>query len=319
MIHIISNHHKTTKWIKLQSEQLNKNTSDQYKVYCGATDLSTDIEREKDNFSTVVNETYQFHKLENVVNRHADKLNYLSNLIELDDNNKEDLLLFLDPDAFPIVNEWDLQVKGWLKNVPAVAITRTENIEPLLKDDEKPYPHPCFFVTTLGFWKKNNLSWELDPPQGIECAGILLKKWFDENKHQWGAMIRTNCFNLHPLNFGVYGQVIYHHGSGNRPVYDSIDAWCRPVLSKKYGFHLDLCYPEMLEFNQKISDLVFNEINNNPNFIRMYFCGDDHEQGHVASPEHVPSSDDYKRYHEIRNQAASKQHAANFLATLPKK
>tara|TARA_B100001123_G_scaffold434907_1_gene562334 strand:+ start:8139 stop:8966 length:828 start_codon:yes stop_codon:yes gene_type:complete len=273
MIHIITNHHKTLKWLNLQSEYLQKNTIDAYKVYCGATDLEVGIEEEKQNFSDSIKELYEFHTLENVINRHPDKLNYLVNLITLNEENKNDLLVFLDPDAFPIFEAWDTQIKTWLEQLPVFAINRGENIEPLLKENQKPYPHPCFFATTIKFWKENNLSWDIDSSQGADCAGVLLKKWLDQNNHGWGKLIRTNCFNLHPLNFGVYGNMIYHHGSGNRPVYDSIDIWSRPGLAQKYGVSLDLNFPGLLTFNKKISDLVFEQITDSEDFIKKYFLG----------------------------------------------
>ena len=122
MIHIITNHHKTLKWLNLQSEYLQKNTIDAYKVYCGATDLEVGIEEEKQNFSDSIKELYEFHTLENVINRHPDKLNYLVNLITLNEENKNDLLVFLDPDAFPIFEAWDTQIKTWLEQLPVFAI-----------------------------------------------------------------------------------------------------------------------------------------------------------------------------------------------------
>jgi hypothetical protein len=185
----------------------------------------------------------------------------------------DDLLIFLDPDALPIRKGWESFIRKGLLNNQAIAISREENIEPLLREDQKPYPHPCFFATTVKFWKENDLSWDLDPAQGASCAGVLLKKWFIDSGNKWGKMLRTNCFNLHPLNFGVYGNIIYHHGSGNRPIYDSIDIWARPELSSKYGVSLDLHWPQLLEFNQKISDLVFDTIVNDKTFISMYFAG----------------------------------------------
>jgi hypothetical protein len=275
MIHIVTNHHETIKWLEPQAKYLKKHTNDNYKIYSGFTDMNEEVNLEEVKQSSSIFDMYEFDELKEVANDPPYKFDYLANSISMEENNKDDLLIFLDPDAFPIQLDWDLQVKTWLKDRAAIAISREENLEPLLKEDQSPYPHPCFFVTTLGFWRENNLSWRHDPSQGIECAGILLKKWFEDNDHQWGRMLRTNCFNLHPLNFGVYGQLIYHHGSGNRPVYDSIDIWARPELSKKYGVSLDLYYPELLEFNQKISDVVFSEINKDPNFIRMYFCGQD--------------------------------------------
>ena len=267
MLHIITNHHETLKWIEIQSNYLSKSTVEEYKVYCGVTSFD-----ENTTFSEIKN--YEYDNLNGVINSHADKLNYLSNLVPNNLDN-DDLLIFLDPDAIPIRRGWDQFIKKQLKVDEAVAISREENVEPLLRDDQKPYPHPCFFATTVKFWKDNDLSWVLDPSVGASCAGVLLKQWFDQSGYRWCKLLRTNCFNLHPLNFGVYGNLIYHHGSGNRPIYDSIDIWARPSLSSKYGVSLDLYWPELLEFNQKISDLVFEQINSSSNFISMYFAGEE--------------------------------------------
>ena len=266
MIHIVTNHHKSIKWLELQSKFLRENTIGDYKVYCGVSDMPKEVE-------LPLVEKYDLDKLEGVENKHAYKMNHLSNLVSVSDQNKSDLLIFLEPDALPIHRGWDQFIEGCLNEYSAIAISREENIEPLLREDQKPYPHPCFFATTLGFWKENNLSWDLDPSQGAECAGVLLKKWFDESGNKWAKLLRTNCFNLHPLNFGVYGDLIYHHGSGNRPIYDSVDIWARPELAKKYGVSLDLNFPELLTFNQKISDVVFEAIQTTPRFINKYFSG----------------------------------------------
>jgi hypothetical protein len=223
MLHIITNHHETLKWLPMQSEYLQNNTLESYKVYCGITDINEheSLEKDRDSFNN-----YSFYTLEDVANQHADKLNALFGKIDFDkDVDENDLLVFVDPDALLIQPGWEEKLKDFIlnKNVPIVAICREENIEPLLREDQKNYPHPCFLATSVKFWKENNLSWDLDPSQGASCAGVLLKKWLSENEIQWGKLLRSNCFNLHPLNFGVYGNMIYHHGSGNRPTYDSID------------------------------------------------------------------------------------------------
>jgi len=273
MIHIITNHHKTIKWLDLQSKYLKENTVHNYKVYCGISEMPKELNLDELCAGNTALKEYNFDSLESVKNNHAYKMNYLSGLIDVAEEKENDLLVFLDPDAFPVHRGWDDFITKCLKEYPAVAISREENIEPLLTDDQKPYPHASFFATTLGFWKNNNLSWDLDPAQGASCAGVLLKKWFDESGHKWARLLRTNCFNLHPLNYGIYGDLIYHHGSGNRPIYDSVDIWARPELSRKYGVSLDLYHPELLKFNQKISDIVFEGIKNDPRFIRVYFAG----------------------------------------------
>ena len=78
---------------------------------------------------------------------------------------------------------------------------------------------------------------------------------------------------MHPLNYAVYGEMIYHHGSGNRPTYDSIDIWTRPTLSQKYGVGIDLHYPRLLEFNDDISKIVAEYIKKDDDFINYYFLG----------------------------------------------
>tara|TARA_R110001583_G_scaffold70825_4_gene200006 strand:- start:881 stop:1687 length:807 start_codon:yes stop_codon:yes gene_type:complete len=266
MIHIITNHHETSKWVNLQAQYLENNTSEPYKVYCGVTDMVFPLEDR-------IAKNYNFYDLK-VPNVHADKLNALYRIqSELNTCNDDDLLVFLDPDALLFLNNWDQKLRTYLKAFPVVAISREENIEPLLKEDQKPYPHPCFLVTTVKFWRDHNLSWDLDPSQGAECAGVLLKKFLDINGIKWKRLLRTNAYNLHPLNFGIYDDMIYHHGSGNRPVYDSIDIWGRKELSEAYGVGLDLHWPELLEFNSSLSVLVFNHLEKDERFIRRYFLG----------------------------------------------
>ena len=276
MIHIITNHHETLKWLGVQANYLSANTTANYRVYCGTTDILDPATLNSTHETVGMSEKYCFDLLTTVINNHGDKLNSLASLIDTEEGiGEDDIIIFLDPDAFPIERGWNERIKEWLQQVPVLAISREENPEPLLKPDQKPYPHPCFLATTLKFWKENNLSWEIDPAQGASCAGVLLKKWLDENQIQWGKMLRSNCSNLHPLNFGVYGGLIYHHGSGNRPTYDSVDIWSRPELAQKYGVSLDLHFPQLVEFNGEISDLVFRKIEEDTNFIRMYFCGRD--------------------------------------------
>tara|TARA_Y100000593_G_scaffold92300_1_gene183448 strand:- start:2573 stop:3385 length:813 start_codon:yes stop_codon:yes gene_type:complete len=268
MIHIITNHHKTGKWLNLQSAYLNAFTEEPYQVYCGITEINPSTMVEEYNLRLT---KYKVVDISSLPNYHYVKMNALVKFV--DNAEDDDILMFLDPDALPIQPNWNKKIEEYLMSTPIVAISREENIEPLLRDDQRPYPHPCFLATTVGFWKENELSWELDPAQGASCAGVLLKKWLDENGHEWRRLLRTNCFNLHPLNFGVYDDLIYHHGSGNRPVYDSIDIWQRPGLAAKYGVSLDLHFPELLEFNGQLSELVFHHLHRDARFVRRYFCG----------------------------------------------
>ena len=64
----------------------------------------------------------------------------------------EDILLFIDGDAFPI-SDVATYAEEKLKQFPLIAVQRSEN-------DGDPQPHPCFCITTVGFWKKN--KWRLE-------------------------------------------------------------------------------------------------------------------------------------------------------------
>ena len=45
-----------------------------------------------------------------------------------------------------------------------------------MREEQKNYPHGSFVATTVGFWKNNNLSWDLDHSKGADCIGVLLKE-----------------------------------------------------------------------------------------------------------------------------------------------
>ena len=266
MIYILTNHHATPDWISLQSRILELRTSEYpYKVFCGVTDIEGELPQQPKN--------YQFDPLEGTVNRHADKMNRLFEIADADHPSDDDLIIFLDPDAFPITDKWIEGIRQVLSKFPLLAISREENIEPLLREDQKPYPHPCFTATTYKFWKQNSLSWELNVQEGASCAGVMLKKWLEENNYKWAKILRSNVYDLHPLNYAVYGEMIYHHGSGNRPTYDSVDIWSRPTLSQKYGAGVDLHYPGLLNFNDDVSALVLEYIKKDDDFINYYFLG----------------------------------------------
>ena len=266
MIYILTNHHLTPEWIPLQARMLELYTErDSYKVFCGTTAMESALPEQP--------QKYQFHPLKGTINRHADKMDKLFEIADGDLPSDDDLIIFLDPDAFPITDKWIEAVSKSLSQFPLLAISREENIEPLLREDQKPYPHPCFTATTYKFWKQNSLFWELNEQEGASCAGVMLKKWLKENNYKWAKILRSNVYDLHPLNYAVYGEMIYHHGSGNRPTYDSIDIWTRPTLSQKYGVGIDLHYPRLLEFNDDISKIVAEYIKKDDDFINYYFLG----------------------------------------------
>ena len=271
MIHIATLHHETGKFIKLQENYYKKHTHGDYRIYAGLSDF--DYTHYVHGQANGAYENFCFLDFNQVENQHWYKLNCVAKVIkEINPEFEEDdLLIFTDGDAFPVAN-WEETVYEELAkdDVKVVAIQRSENPEPGLADEFKPYPHPCFFATKLKFWLDNSLNWSLAPP-AVVTAGPTLKLWLEEKDFSYTPLLRSNLYDLHPLYFGVYGNIIYHHGAGNRMVYDSIDIWPRKGLDP--DFDLDLRYPSIPAFNQKLSDLVLDEIIQDDSFVNIYLMG----------------------------------------------
>jgi len=257
MINIATIHHESNRFMEMQNAYVNKNTDSDFRIYCGFSKTTPTVDY------------YKAFDFSNYSDQHWARLDYLASEI-CGDSKDEDLLVFIDGDAFPI-QVWDTKIKEYMENFPVAAIVRKENPEKLLPPEDCHYPHPCFFATTVGFWKENNLSWKLDPPTGAESAGVVLHRKLKELEIEWKPLLRSNAINIHPLYFGIYGSLIYHHGAGNREVYDSIDIWDRPLLGNTVD--LDLRYPLIPKFNTKLSNFVFKEIEVNDDFIKVFLGG----------------------------------------------
>lgn len=277
MLRIITIHHDTDAFVEIQAIYLKKYIKEEYTVFSGMSGIEIDKFVKKRNSGEEIYKNYSFADLKNTTHQHYLRMNLLYDALNKSGQLKDDdVLIFLDGDAFPI-NEVTFSS---FKEFPVQAVSRRENIEPALNDKYKPYPHPVFFATTVSFWKEHNMTWELDEADGAGTAGPTFARMLNAKKIPWKELLRSNVMNIHPLNFAVYGGFIYHHGSGNRgwegttptDVYDSIDPFSRPGL--KGGAYMDYYYPEMKKLNNQISKLVYDKISSlGDTFIRNYFLG----------------------------------------------
>ena len=141
---------------------------------------------------------------------HHAKLNVLAD-IAASHARPEDLLLFLDSDAFPIAHI----DRNLLGGYPLAAVRRDENMGEI-------QPHPCFCLTTVGFWQEikgdwaQGYQWESTNGEMMTDGGGNLLGILRALDIEWLALLRSNKFDLDPLWFGVYHDVVYHHGAGSR-------------------------------------------------------------------------------------------------------
>ena len=195
MIHIATVHWRDGRWLEPQRRYLDRNVEAPYRIHA-----DTDQSGEGPD-------------------AHAAKLNALATAIARE-AEPDDVLVFLDGDAFPIAPLDDF-LRATLGRVPLAAIRRDENL-----GDRQ--PHPSFCATTVGFWQElggdwsrapwtNDVGWEISDPGG------KLLETLTEKRVDWHPLERTNRVNLHPVLFGVYDDVVYHHGAGFRAVFDRVD------------------------------------------------------------------------------------------------
>ncbi|MGE0077774.1 MAG: hypothetical protein AB7S48_07945 [Bacteroidales bacterium] len=267
MIHIATVHWETDKWIDVQLEYLNKNIKQPFRVYAFLSGTAT---KHTSKF---------FYTCIEPIKEHAIKLNLLAKSIELMAESENDPIIFVDGDAFPI-NEMDDFIRKTLDQYPITAIQRTENVGDI-------QPHPSFCLTTVGFWKKIQGDWkegyEWITHQGTprtDVGGNLLKILIDK-KVPWKPLLRTNQLTQHPVMFGIYEDLIYHHGAGFRtPMsrYDRLKPLEKTVNNKFLGKLLDVILmhlslknrfrahrilginKQLERQNQELSDAVFNQI-----------------------------------------------------------
>lgn len=209
MIHIATVHWQTDKWIGIQKSYLRNQIQSPYRLYAWLNDVSGSS---GGDFYYVCSEP---------VSSHAVKLNILADIILLSSGSDDDILIFLDGDAFPVADLEPL-LSEKLTNHRLIAVQRLENNGDI-------QPHPCFCATTIGFWRKikgdwkEGHKWENNDGKMVTDVGGNLFNQLREHGVEWHPLRRTNKRNLHPVLFGVYADLIYHHGAGFRQAVTRLD------------------------------------------------------------------------------------------------
>jgi hypothetical protein len=200
MLHVATVHHRSARWIDIQARHLRRHISVPKQVWTSLQGIDPSY---ADRFDHVIDQE----------GGHAGKLNNLA--VEISQQaDDDDLIMFLDGDAFPIADPMPL-IEERMQNADLVAIRRSENLGDL-------QPHPCFCVTTVRTWQDLRGDWSMghrwQTPDGrrpTDVGGNLLRL-LELTGTAWSPVERTNPLQIDPLLFAVYGGIIYHHGAGFR-------------------------------------------------------------------------------------------------------
>jgi hypothetical protein len=200
VIHIVTVHWNSEKWIQIQQRYLDENVTGPYRLYGWLNGVD---EKNYEHFAYVCAEP---------VKSHAVKLNILADIAGASAAD-DDILIFIDGDAFPITD-----IAPLLRDVPRhklIAVQRRENNVDI-------QPHPCFCATTVGFWRsiggdwKSGHEWRDEFGKPVTDVGGNLLGLLEAHRVDWLPLLRTNRWNPHPLFFGIYADAVYHHGAGFR-------------------------------------------------------------------------------------------------------
>jgi hypothetical protein len=249
LLYVATVHFETDRWIDLQLGRLARHTTVPYEVFAS---LSGKCEEHAERFSSA---------LQPQSREHGEQLNLLAERI-VNVARDDDLLIFLDGDAFPIRNYVE-QISGLLADRPLVAARRLEN-----KDH---YPHPLFCATTVAFWRNLGGDWTRDRERRLDVGGKVQERLSELNL-EWTPLDRTNRRNLHPVLFGIYGDLIYHHGGGFRPPktrHDSREA-TRNSAYLPFEARQEMVR-KRVEQTAELSDRVYREIVQNDSFAEDLF------------------------------------------------
>ena len=215
LIHLVTVHFLSPKWVDVQLRYFERHVGSDFRVYASLNGITDARLRNR------------FFYAEDVDGSHAEKLNALAAIV-LKQADPSDPLVFVDGDAFPVrsLGPW---MSRTLDRYPLAAVRRDES----LGDCQ---PHPCFCVTTAGFWADIAGDWrpgetwvDARGEQVTDVGGNLLHQ-LRERGVTWLPLLRTNTTNLHPLWYGVYDHRVYHHGAGFRSQVARIDRRAHRLL-----------------------------------------------------------------------------------------
>lgn len=165
--------------------------------------------------------------------------------------------LILDCDCFPVQDNWvGILKKACLqRNKVFAAPIRTENFDL--------FPHPCAL-----FFGKEVLQqdwFDLSSGETVNLMGNLVYESGGKlPKEKCLPLLRTNCFNVHPIFSGIYGDIFYHHACGSRP---------KTFLARGIG---ESILRRQVD-HWSIEEEIFRKLSSNPDeFVQsLLFLGDD--------------------------------------------
>jgi hypothetical protein len=259
LIHFCTVHFHSERWIDPQLRAIEKHTTADYRIWACLNGIDPSY-------------SDRFHRTFDLEGEHGDKLNELAREVTIQAAS-DDLIVFIDGDAFPI-DDWVAPVTEKLGHYPIVAVRRSENLG-------DPQPHPCFAVTTVGWWNEIGGDWSRGGKAWTNEIGIVRRDaggrvlaYLDEHNIEWYPLVRTNRREMHPVLFAIYADLVYHHGSAFRETRTMVDRHLAGCYRHKRGPLAALANRRLAQRekeNLAASEKVFAAIERDPDAVRGLF------------------------------------------------
>lgn len=248
MIHVLTAHFRSAEWIPIQRRYLDRFVHEPFRVVGS-------LDRVPDGYEDA------FDEIVPSVGGHAGKLNLMARVV-MDQADDDDLLLFLDGDAFPI-GDVIPAVRTLLEDHALAAVCRTENL-----GDRQ--PHPSFCAVPVSTWRQLQGDWSAGwcfAPGHSDVGANLLYR-LESTSTPWAPILRSNVVDLHPVLFGVYGDLVYHHGAGFR--IGKVTRGDPQTGPRGPGRDRRAERLERSRQNAELSDQVLEQIRTDPDFYRQF-------------------------------------------------
>jgi len=242
MIHITSTHYQDPYWIKIQLDSIKKHIKVPYKTYMAHAAMPEMYE----SFESEVDFLYQHTMKKGSKFHNMDGTRYCVPHIKKN-MGPGDIVIKIDSDAF-FINDIDEKYVKFVNDNKFIAMK-----EPLHEADTTLHtPHPAYYAFTSKFLNDGltDALTKLQPRNSNWWGGVI--SWLSHHKIEWKPMTRSNEVNLHPIYFGLYGDLIYHHWAGSRHMITRFDR----ANATKCGLHID----DVEKENQKLSKVAKDEI-----------------------------------------------------------
>jgi len=207
VLYVATVHFQSARWIEVQLRYLNRTITEPFRTVAVLNEIGPEFDS---RFDTVIP----------AKGPHEGKLNLIAAEIT-SMARPDDIILFLDGDAFPIADPMPT-IHRALSESSLLAVRRDENW-----GDRQ--PHPSFCAVRVSEWERLHGDWSRggiwlnDSGHRVTDVGGNLLAALERSHSTWTPLLRSNVWNPHPLWFGIYGDIVYHHGAGFRAPLSRVD------------------------------------------------------------------------------------------------